>query len=220
MVERGVRGASLREITLFAGQLNTSAVHYHFANREGLLGAVVLRHVSEIEKRRAELVRELRESDGAELDVRAFAQLLVLPLAAELESESGRRYLQIIDELSSLSWPGWSPDSLAPISKGLAEVFAALVPLQAGLSQPVRQLRARQATRLLLGSLAERARQLGRQGSATSAHPARRRATTPAGADGRTGELLIENLVDVLAVVLTSPSSPHAEAAAAAMPGS
>ncbi|PSM40367.1 hypothetical protein C6Y14_27135 [Streptomyces dioscori] len=38
--ERGVNGASLREISVVAGQRNTGAVRYHFGSKAGLPSAV------------------------------------------------------------------------------------------------------------------------------------------------------------------------------------
>ncbi|HEY9563426.1 MAG TPA: helix-turn-helix domain-containing protein, partial [Nocardioides sp.] len=41
IAERGLEGVSLREITREAGQKNTTAVQYHFGDREGMLRALI-----------------------------------------------------------------------------------------------------------------------------------------------------------------------------------
>ena len=44
--ERGIRAVSLREINKAAGQRNSSALHYHFGSREGLLRALLAREAA------------------------------------------------------------------------------------------------------------------------------------------------------------------------------
>ena len=48
--ERSIEGASLREITRAAGQANTSALQYHFGDRESLLDAVLEPHQIEVDR--------------------------------------------------------------------------------------------------------------------------------------------------------------------------
>ena len=45
----GINGARINELTERAGQRNQSALHYHFGSREGLLQAIVERHVSAVD---------------------------------------------------------------------------------------------------------------------------------------------------------------------------
>jgi AcrR family transcriptional regulator len=46
--ERGLGGVSLREINEAAGQRNTNALHYHFGDRDGLIGAIVERFSTDL----------------------------------------------------------------------------------------------------------------------------------------------------------------------------
>lgn len=96
----GVEGVSLREITREAESRNTSALQYHFGDRDGLLRAILQKHRADTEPRRHALLDRYDE-DGDD-DVRALAAALVLPLAGKLaDPDGGRAYLRINAELST-----------------------------------------------------------------------------------------------------------------------
>ncbi|WP_436771897.1 TetR/AcrR family transcriptional regulator [Yinghuangia sp. YIM S09857] len=91
-VEKGL-DVPLGEITRAAGQRNTGAVHYHFGGRDGLLRAILDRHVPVIAARRAEL---LDEAGRTPLDPSGYARALVLPITELLYgAPADRAYLQI-----------------------------------------------------------------------------------------------------------------------------
>lgn len=97
--ERGIEGVSLREINLAAKQRNTSAAHYHFGSKEALVEAIFEYRRTEIGRRRDELLDRL-EAEGRSSDLRALAEVLVRPLAPELQSgEEGSRYLEFLAHL-------------------------------------------------------------------------------------------------------------------------
>ncbi|MDP6981118.1 MAG: helix-turn-helix domain-containing protein [Myxococcota bacterium] len=96
--ERGIEGVSLRELTRAAGQANTSALQYHFGDREGLLHAVLEPHQTRVDARRAMLLEDLEARDPVEL--RDLAGALVRPSAAMLEEAGGKAYLRIVAELN------------------------------------------------------------------------------------------------------------------------
>lgn len=91
--ERGLDGVSLREINRTAKCRNATAIQYHFTNKEGLIWAVLNRHVPDIEQGVHELL-DAYESD-ANANVRELAGALVLPYADKLETQSGRHFLQV-----------------------------------------------------------------------------------------------------------------------------
>ncbi|MDZ7676158.1 MAG: hypothetical protein U5K30_13960 [Acidimicrobiales bacterium] len=95
---RGIEVPSFREITRDADQKNTSALQYHFKNRDELLKAVLARHDSGIDLQRHALLDQ-QDLDGAS-DPRGLAAVLVLPLAAKLsDPDGGLNYLQIMGEV-------------------------------------------------------------------------------------------------------------------------
>lgn len=96
--ERGVEVVSLREITRAAGQRNTTALQYHFTDRDGLLREVLAPHLRELGQRRHALLDQYELAGRA--DLRELAAALVLPLIAKLsDPDGGRAYLQIAAEL-------------------------------------------------------------------------------------------------------------------------
>lgn len=96
--ERGIEVVSLREITRAAGQRNTTALQYHFTDRDGLLRAVLAPHLDDVGQRREALLDQYELSGSR--DLRELAGTLVLPLIAKLsDPDGGRAYLQIAGEL-------------------------------------------------------------------------------------------------------------------------
>ncbi|MCU1417330.1 MAG: TetR family transcriptional regulator [Schumannella sp.] len=92
--ERGIEGVSLREINTAAGQKNSTALQYHFADRRGLVRAVLDKHTPDVDAARHALldayVRVGRD------DLRELAAALVRPSAAKLaDIDGGRAYLQV-----------------------------------------------------------------------------------------------------------------------------
>ncbi|WP_024805490.1 TetR/AcrR family transcriptional regulator [Nocardia sp. BMG51109] len=96
IAERGAQ-VPLREIAVAAGQRNNSAVNYHFRNRHELIHAVVERRLAPMERERAEMLATLgngaRRDGGARRDVDALLRVLVLPLTT-VDSPCYARFLQ------------------------------------------------------------------------------------------------------------------------------
>lgn len=89
---------SLREIRIAAGQRNSSALQFHFTNREGLLLALVDRHMPRIFA-----IQEAMYSDvvaaGREDDIAALVEVMVRPTAEYLrEGSSARSWVRISAE--------------------------------------------------------------------------------------------------------------------------
>jgi AcrR family transcriptional regulator len=92
--ERGIEGASLREITREAGQGNRAAINYYFGDRRGLVRAVIARHRRDEEAHRNAILDDCERAGRT--DQRALAEALVLPLAAKLhDPDGGRHYLRV-----------------------------------------------------------------------------------------------------------------------------
>lgn len=157
--EQGVFRVPLRTVIEQAGQKNTSALHYHFGGREGLLGAIIERHDTGIEAERAVMLDEIR-AGGLTDDIPALVQAFVVPFSRMLATEEGREYLRVVAQLSELFdfWGEGPP-------RTPAQAHAALVYLAAAIPSPSPEIRHERCTTLLMlvsDALALRARQIGR----------------------------------------------------------
>jgi AcrR family transcriptional regulator len=114
--ERGLHGASLREISAAAGQANTSAVQYHFGGKEGLVAALIAREVERFEPRRLELLAPI-EGGVKPADVRELLKVMFLPLAEATDADGRHGYARFLMQFLfhiryqvPVEHPGLSPD--------------------------------------------------------------------------------------------------------------
>ena len=147
----GVKGARLADIVRAAGQANDAAVGYHFGSREGLLRTIVDRHL--------EAMEEQREVPPEDADLRTVVAAIVEPTAALLESEPGRDFLQIMEQVAD--WSGLGTGRRNPVLAG-TRLDAQLQRLNTLLVGSVGPVLARERAALLVtfltGALAGRAR--------------------------------------------------------------
>lgn len=100
--ERGVSGVSLREIRLAAGSRNTAAMQFHFGDRDGLLEALISRHMPRIAEIQQALAESTLLSDGPD-EPRALVEVLVRPSAEYLRrGPSERAWVKIMADLAAL----------------------------------------------------------------------------------------------------------------------
>lgn len=113
--EHGIDAVRVRELNQLAGQRNSSALHYHFGSRDGLLDTILANHREPIEARRSAMLDAL-EREHRTHDLRALVETIVVPLAAELGTESGRDYLRILPQvIGRLGHPvGKIPEGFGP----------------------------------------------------------------------------------------------------------
>jgi AcrR family transcriptional regulator len=97
--QRGIDGVTVREINQLAGQRNSSALHYHFGSREGLLAEIRAQHREPIEVRRVAMLDALEREQRTD-DLRALVETIVYPFATELATDSGRDYLRILPQIT------------------------------------------------------------------------------------------------------------------------
>lgn len=89
----GIEGVSLREIGRAAGQRNVTAVQYHFDGREGLLNAILERHLAAVS---VDLHAALDRLEGAgSCSARDVVAALAGPLVGQLDADGGPEFLQI-----------------------------------------------------------------------------------------------------------------------------
>jgi AcrR family transcriptional regulator len=160
----GVFAASLIEITRRAGQRNRGALHYHFGSRNGVICAVLERHVDFLARREGELLEIALASPDD--DVASVVEAIVRPASELAESGwRGRCFLVVLAELIEED-----PASLDPkVSDVLARtggyaVYSLLATRMADVSDEVRAERFALATGFILRAVADRARVLGRRG--------------------------------------------------------
>lgn len=194
---RGIEGVSLREIRLAAGQRNTSALQFHFGDREGLLRAIAARHRPRVQAK-LQSCYERMVAEGRQDDRRALVEVFVRPVAEyTFEGPSARAWVRILADLAARPEMGVH-DFLANSSTQSLEVGTSLldqlepiVPRRIGLE------------RILMMSLAtlhlcaDRAR-------IESAQSHGRRHMSP--------DDFVENVIDMALGALFAPSSTRAPA--------
>lgn len=147
----GVAGAKLSDIVRDAGQRNDSAVGYHFGSRQGLLAAIVAKHMAAME--------EHREAPGEDADLHDVVEAIVVPTAALLATDDGRDFLRITAQLAD--WSGIGTGHPNDVLTGTV-LGTQLARLHALLEPEVGAALARERSALLVtfltAALAERAR--------------------------------------------------------------
>lgn len=156
--EQGVFTASLLDITRRAGQKNRGALHYHFGSRDGVLCAVLERHVDFLHQREGELLDEARTRPDD--DVRSVVEAIVRP-AVELAETGwrGRCFLVILAQLVEEDQSALAPEVQEVLSRtGGYEVYALLVQRMTPVSEDVATERISLVTSFILRAVADRAR--------------------------------------------------------------
>ena len=149
--EHGIDGVSLRQIRIDAGQSNNSAVHYHFADRQALVAAILAYRVGQMEPVRREMLDELYR-EGRQDDLRSLLKVLVIP-QMDIRDEQGRHtYMRFTSEYltrfraTGIAHPGDS-DHAAP---ALAELMSLFYEAMFGLDKDIALLRLHAATIVFL----------------------------------------------------------------------
>ena len=150
--ERGIDGVTMAELHEETGQRNKSAVQYHFGSRDGLLRAIVQRHLGRADQRRAEMLAAVDPNDIGEL-VRAFVE----PTLTNLHDEHGRKYLRIVPYVADRYGLA---DRLASVGGLLADTIDLMGDAMGEMDENVRVIRLGAALDLLIDSLAHRARRI------------------------------------------------------------
>jgi len=83
---QGIETASLRDISIEAGQKNNSAAQYHFGDRAGLVAAVFTRRMDRINERRLRMIAEI-DASGSN-DVVSLTSALAIPLVDYVTSNN------------------------------------------------------------------------------------------------------------------------------------
>jgi AcrR family transcriptional regulator len=151
--EDGLASVSGRRIGEVAGQRNKSALQYHFTNRDGLIKAILARHITAMEPRRMAMVTALEDEPSLAEQVacliepivehqielgtpswsaRFLAQILVEPawrehlMVVQLDTPSVRRLVEIGHLNHRLSERGLAARSGAVIRQFVVHMLAEL----------------------------------------------------------------------------------------------
>ncbi|HEX4507479.1 MAG TPA: TetR/AcrR family transcriptional regulator [Alphaproteobacteria bacterium] len=96
--DKGVEGVSLAEINRVARQRHSNACHYHFGSKDGLIQAILEKHVPAISANRNAMFDAMEVAGGGSLAevVRAF----VRPVAAKLfDPNGGKEFIRFNAQL-------------------------------------------------------------------------------------------------------------------------
>jgi AcrR family transcriptional regulator len=191
MDERGVDNVTIQDISQASGHRNRSAVRYHFGSRDAVVRAVVMRTMDAIDAERNVLLDHL-ETTGAPLTPRSAIEVIIAPLARQLRTPEGRRYLRICAQL--INHPRFMSDAGDAITLNASVRRGArhLIPVLTRLPGPVAAERASQVTGFIVRACGDQSRLMD------SDAPARPVLSV---------EDFTMNLVDAVLAVLEAPTS-------------
>lgn len=188
----GIDGVSLREINREAQQKNRSAVHYHFGSREAVIEGIFEMRAAQIDRRRRELLTELREKKTP-VTVRELIDGIIRPQTEvwkqEVDPYHYNRFLaQAVlsghDELRAM-WRGY-------FSRGLQDYWTNIRELLPDIPDAVLRQRLAVATDFAIYGLATLERVVESSRAENTPFPFDR---------------AIENLIDMLTGSITTPPS-------------
>ncbi|HET6916059.1 MAG TPA: TetR family transcriptional regulator [Acidimicrobiales bacterium] len=156
---QGIHQVRLREIYALAGQRNSSALHYHFGTREGLVEAILLAHQSRADESiKARLDR--LEATGRPVSLRQLLEAVVPAMTEQLGSDSGRNFLRIIPQILDQLSHNLRSGKAQPATLQSRRVLSLLESALPDLPEPLRRERIVTYVVTLTALLAERAHHL------------------------------------------------------------
>jgi AcrR family transcriptional regulator len=154
--EHGIHRVRLREINALAGQRNSSALHYHFGSRDGLVEAILSEHQTAMDVAVRPALDELVVG-GGEPTVRAIVSVWVDALVGQLQTESGRDFLRLLPQVLETVNRTVREGAVLRDSAQSARTFAMLDTCLADLSTAVRRERLVAYALILTSLFADRA---------------------------------------------------------------
>ena len=112
--EKGVQAVSLNEINKAAEQRHGSACQYHFGNKEGLIQAILDKHVPSIAGQRDLMFDEMDEKGDPPLIEKVIAAF-VRPVAAKLlDPDGGKEFVRLNAQLVAVHTVSMRQNERAP----------------------------------------------------------------------------------------------------------
>lgn len=190
--EYGIEAVSPRQIALAAGQLNQSAIRYHFGTKEMLIETLLLRRMAEINMRRR-LMLESLENAGRLDDLRALVEAMAFPLAEKVrQTPEGGHYVRFLAHLFADRQRRDVLIAREQEAAPLRRIYKMLRMLAPELPEPIWSERLRLVVGGVIYALADRER--------LRAIDVRARNALPDAA-------FVNNLVDIGVAILTAPVS-------------
>jgi AcrR family transcriptional regulator len=191
MDERGVDNVTIQEINQASGHRNRSAVQYHFGSRDAVIQAVMAQTMLPIDAERNVLLDHL-ETTGARLTPRSALEVVVSPLARQLRSPEGRRYLRLGAQL--INHPRFVRDAgdAVMVNTSVSRCVRYILPVLAHLPAPIAAERTSQVTGFVIRALGDQCRLMD------SDRPSRAVLSV---------EDFSANLVDTIMAILQAPTS-------------
>ena len=191
MDERGVDNVSTHDIAAASGHRNRSAVQYHFGSRDGVIRAVIDHTMDPINAERNAVLDHL-ETTGAALTPRIVIEVAVGPLARQVRTPEGRRYLRLCAQL--INHPRFMTDAsdAIAVNTSIARCTRHLIPAVAHLPRVVAAERGSQVAGFIIRACADQARLMD---TGTPARPL------------LTVEDFTLNLIDTILAILQAPTS-------------
>ncbi|WP_305093461.1 TetR family transcriptional regulator [Prescottella sp. R16] len=195
----GIDRVRIRDLNAMADVRNDSAVHYYFGSREGLLDAIVVRHMADVSAGIDHFVARLDvDREPSEATLRDAIAALAVPLGEKLLDERGRDFVQIMAEVYDRR--GGLPDAqYAPSSAVAKDLVRRSMP---GMSDELREERIRLTTNFIVSAMASWARAYGSGEPPALDH-----------------ETFVVNLIEMSTVAGLAPMPVTGPAGAAAGPG-
>ena len=191
MDERGVDNVSMHDIAAASGHRNRSAVQYHFGSRDGVIRAVIDHTMDPINAERNAVLDHL-ETTGAALTPRIVIEVAVGPLARQVRTPEGRRYLRLCAQL--INHPRFMTDAsdAIAVNTSIARCTRHLIPAVAHLPRVVAAERGSQVAGFIIRACADQARLMD---TGTPTRPL------------LTVEDFTLNLIDTILAILQAPTS-------------
>jgi len=96
---KGIDAVSLNEINKAAGQRNTSALHYHFGNKQGLIKAIIYEHYAAIDQQINQQLDQFEALPKAQQTPRNLLSAIVTSFSQQLDTREGIDYLLIVSQM-------------------------------------------------------------------------------------------------------------------------
>jgi len=138
--QKGIDGASLREIAKLADQRNPFAPQYHFGSREGLMRAVFAFRMGQLEEERARMLAEA-EAAGREHEPRVILDMIYLPQITLVDGDGNHSYANFLCQYLLRERATWFGDFGTPLPPTLVRILELLRGCMTHLSDAAAQRR-------------------------------------------------------------------------------